>query len=369
MDIKKVKCEQYNVNDNNYSIVEVKCCNGDVVKVGQLLFELDSSKALIEVEANYEGYFYTTHQKGVSISVNDTLYIISDSQIDNFEEFFEKSIIKSKNASQDEKVYTEMAKAFIQGNKLDVSAWEETFITLELLQKKLGIKNFILDECNTNKINRIAIIGAGKGLVQILDIVFNLNQFIPVCIYDDTPEKLGSVIFNIPVVGKVDPLSILNDFENNKFDVIINSVSTSIPFRKSIYEKLKEHRIPFANLIHRSAIIGFNVNLGEGNVILADVVVGASTKIGNDNFISAKCNIEHHNTLGSHSTFGPNVVTSGSVDISDSVKFGTGIFIEPKISVGNNSVIASGSIVTRNIPANTIVINESANIKFKNLHG
>lgn len=365
MKIREIKCEQFNVNDDTYNIVEVLCDNGDIVKVGQLLFELDSSKALIEVESKHEGFFYTIYKKGISISVNAILYIISDTQIDNIEGFFENIEAKNKSTFENEKVFTEKAKAFIDKNKIDVSIIEESFVTLELLQNKFGIREMILDNCNTNKIKRIAIIGAGKGLVQILDIIFNSNQFIPVCVYDDTPEKQNEYFFNIPVVGNVNPAEIISDYKNNKFDLIINSVSTSIEFRKKIYNKLKEYNIPFANLIHKSAILGFNVSLGEGNIILADVVVGASTIIGNDNFISAKCNVEHHNKLGNHITFGPNVVTSGSVDISDEVKFGTGIFIEPKIQIGENSLISSGSIITRNIPANTVVINEGSNLKFK----
>lgn len=365
MKIKEIKCEQFNVNDDNYNIIEVLFANGDFVEIGQLLFELDSSKAVIEVESKHKGFFYTIYQKGEDILVNSTLYIISESKIDNIEDFFEKNRTNNKNTYKNEKIYTERAKIYIEKNKIDVSTLEESFITLELLQNKFGIQNMILDKCNTNKIQRIAIIGAGKGLIQILDIIFNSNQFIPVCVYDDTPEKQNELFYNIPVVGYVNPIEISKDFENNRFDLIINSVSTSIEFRKNIYLKLKEYNIPFANLIHKNAIIGFNVDIGEGNVILADVVVGASTSIGNDNFISSKCNIEHHNKLCNHITFGPNVVTSGSVEISDEVKFGTGIFIEPKIKIGNNSLISSGSIITRNIPSDTIVINESSNLKFK----
>lgn len=367
MEIIEIKCEQYNVNDDNYNIIDVLCNNGDIVKTGQVLFELDSSKALIEVESKLEGYFYTIYNKDESISVNSTLYLISKKQIENIESFFEKSKSGQKDFLDNEKVFTNKAKEFIEKNKIDVSKFEESFITLELLQNKFGLNNMILDNCNTNKIKRVAIIGAGRGLVQILDIIFNSTQYIPVCIYDDTPEKQNAFFFNIPVVGLVNPIEILNDFENNKFDLIINSVSTSIEFRKSIFKKLKAYQIPFANLVHKNAIIGFNVNLGEGNVILADVVVGASTIIGNDNFISSKCNIEHHNILANHITFGPNVVTSGSVEISDEVKFGTGIFIEPKITIGENSIISSGSIITRNIPSNTIVMNESSNLKFKTI--
>jgi acetyltransferase-like isoleucine patch superfamily enzyme len=49
------------------------------------------------------------------------------------------------------------------------------------------------------------------------------------------------------------------------------------------------------------------------------------------------------------------VFTSSRVQIDDKVKFGTGIFIEPGIKIGSESIISSGSILTLDIPEKSIV--------------
>jgi acetyltransferase-like isoleucine patch superfamily enzyme len=49
------------------------------------------------------------------------------------------------------------------------------------------------------------------------------------------------------------------------------------------------------------------------------------------------------------------VMMSSLVDIGNGVKFGTGVFIEPKISIGSNSIVGSGAILVGNIPENSIV--------------
>jgi acetyltransferase-like isoleucine patch superfamily enzyme len=95
--------------------------------------------------------------------------------------------------------------------------------------------------------------------------------------------------------------------------------------------------------------------LGTGNVILAFSHIGACSEINNNNFLSAYTSIEHHNKLRNSCSFGPGVLTSSSVKIGDKVKFGTGIFIEPFVKIGSNSTIASGSILTGNIPDGHIV--------------
>ena len=43
------------------------------------------------------------------------------------------------------------------------------------------------------------------------------------------------------------------------------------------------------------------------------------------------------------------VTTSGLVSIGSENIFGTGIFIEPKLKIGSNSTISSGSILQKNI--------------------
>lgn len=53
--------------------------------------------------------------------------------------------------------------------------------------------------------------------------------------------------------------------------------------------------------------------------------------------------------------FGLGVKFSGSVTVGDCTRFGAGVFAEPKISVGKNCKIASGAILIKNVPSNSIV--------------
>jgi acetyltransferase-like isoleucine patch superfamily enzyme len=77
--------------------------------------------------------------------------------------------------------------------------------------------------------------------------------------------------------------------------------------------------------------------------------------VGDNNFLSAYCSIEHHWVLGSHCSFGPAVVTSSRVRIGDRVRFGTGISVEPAIEIGQDSIIASGLALTGHIPPNSLL--------------
>ena len=53
-----VVCEQYNVNDDRYMVLDVLREAGSRVQVGELVLVLESSKASIDIEAEHSGFFY-----------------------------------------------------------------------------------------------------------------------------------------------------------------------------------------------------------------------------------------------------------------------------------------------------------------------
>ena len=120
-------------------------------------------------------------------------------------------------------------------------------------------------------------------------------------------------------------------------------------FRSSFYQEAKEKGIPFTTLIHPKTTIDDNSVICEGCILLPNVHVGPFAYSGANNFISAFCNIEHHCVLGQTNTFGPGVLFSGHVSTGDNVKFGTGIFVEPKVKICSDIFVPSGSTVVKNI--------------------
>ena len=206
-----------------------------------------------------------------------------------------------------------------------------------------------------NRIQRLLIIGGGNGAVQIIDALSRIPQQAAVAIMDDNAAIHGKTVAGVPVIGAIDVARAAGMLAAGDVHAVVISVSTSIPFRARIFAEWKEAGIPFANVIHPSAVVGMNVAMGEGNVVMAFCHFGACATAGDNNFLSAYCSIEHHCVLGSHCSFGPGVVTSSRVHIGDCVRFGTGIFIEPGVTIGAESVIASGLAIWQNIPARSLL--------------
>jgi acetyltransferase-like isoleucine patch superfamily enzyme len=211
------------------------------------------------------------------------------------------------------------------------------------------------DRFPANRPQHILIVGGGNGAVQIIDALARLPHQRAVAILDDNAALHGKQVAGVFILGAIDLARAADMHAAGQFDAAVISISTSIPARTRIFEQWKGRGIPFANVVHPSSVIGINVAWGEGNVIMAFCHFGACATVGDNNFLSAYCSIEHHCTLGSHCSFGPAVVTSSRVRIGDRIRFGTGIHIEPGIQIGEDSVIASGLAITQHIPPGSLL--------------
>jgi len=204
-------------------------------------------------------------------------------------------------------------------------------------------------------INRkvVAIITAGRAATQIIDIFSYYKDIDVYGCFDDGSPPFACQDFDCPRIDKIEKIK--HYYDLGRFTHAIVGISTSIELRKKFFELCVSNGIPMINAIHPSCTIGKKVKFGVGNVICGDTHIGTLAKIGNNNFISAKNSIEHHNEWGSHNTTGPCVITSGIVKVGSENKFGTGIFIEPFLEIGSNCTIGSQNVIISSMKDNMIL--------------
>ena len=351
--------EKINVSDNKFLVTKLHQQNGSEVKAGDLIYSIESSKASKDVTAPCDGFIFFANgvKEFEEYPANYLIAQIVDTNENPFAKVAETAEVTEATEETKEEVNviaTKEALSLAAKHGVDLSKIDAEYITkwdvLEYI-KLLDLGTFGYN----STIKRVALIGAGLGAMQVIDLISHLDGFRAVALYDDTPEKQGTFVYGVPVVGKIDFESITMDYKMGKFDYIVNTISTSNEFRKKCFDELTALEVPYCNLIHPSAVIGHYVTMGTGNIVLPFTHIGPNTVLGNDCFLTAKASIEHHNVVGSHVTCGPSVMTSGCVTIGDCVRFGTGVFVEPHVEIGDNCLIASGTIVTNNVPENTIV--------------
>jgi sugar O-acyltransferase (sialic acid O-acetyltransferase NeuD family) len=359
-----------NVNEES-AIIYWEVDSGAPIRKGQVIALMEVSKATVELEAESDGHLYQLVPHGESAKFGAPLAVIHE-QAGLTDEEIAKTVVRtpepvatggkqwtkkaellaaaSKIAIEEvpaagEKITESDVRAYIDGRKqtsMKVTAPDVT-----------GVKDTADDLFPANRRKKLLLIGAGAAAILVLDVVYRANEFMPVGMLDDDKKLHGKTIFGVPVVGDVNQAAAL--YKDGFFDEAVISISTALVFRRKVFTELREQGIPFANVIDPSSTVHMNVRMGQGNIILGQCRIGPCTIVGDNNFVSAYANIEHHNRLGSHCTFGPVVSTSGLVEIGSSVKFGTGIFIEPFVKVGDESVVASGAVLVAPVPPNSLV--------------
>lgn len=114
--------------------------------------------------------------------------------------------------------------------------------------------------------------------------------------------------------------------------------------------------------------IGDNVSIGSLAHIDYDVKIGENTKIEGQAYIPPLSRI------GKNVFIGPAAVLTNDpypmcnkmigVTIEDNAIIGARAVIKAGLTVGKNSVVAMGAIVTKNVPENTVVIGAPASIRY-----
>lgn len=364
MEYKDLIIPTLNVNDTKVIISDIQKKNLEYIEEGEILYCVETSKVTEDYHVDFSGYVVLFVEDLDEVSVGQSAGMIFKSLDGAKAKLAEIEMQKTDKLKLSSVNASKKAIAYAKEKDVDITKIKKTGIIKtedidKYLESTMSDKNVMISRSESYTFDttskRVAIIGGGRGTMQVLDLISHIDGFRAVRIYEKDKSKHGTEVYGVPVVYEESMDDLINDFEKGIFDYVVNGIGGSTKLRKKYYDTLTASGLCYTNLIHPSAIIGQGVKIGSGNIILPMCHIGPEAKIGNDCFITAKTSIEHHNIIGSHCTFGPGVMFSGSVEVGDCVKFAAGIYAEPLVKIGNNCLISSGTILTKDVPENTVV--------------
>ncbi len=211
--------------------------------------------------------------------------------------------------------------------------------------------------------NKIIIWGA-TGQAIVLEELLSYTEIKIVAFFENN-VSVKSPIENIPVYyGETGFKAWLDkevDVQDYFFLVAIGGGNGGA--RSEIGMVMKNAGIQPYSAIHPTAFIAKNAVIGESAQILAHACVCAKAVIGNNCIINTAASIDHEGIIGNNVHIGPGARLAGEVTVGDNVFIGTNATILPRITIGKNAVIGAGSVVTKNVGDNAVMIGNPARLK------
>lgn len=199
---------------------------------------------------------------------------------------------------------------------------------------------------------KLIIIGAGGMgrtlFSNALESVGYGEKFVVKGFIDDNLHALDGFPNYPPIIDTI------KDYVPQKDDVFVSSIGGTA--RRPCMEEIISRGGEFMELIHQTARIYTNAQLGKGNFIGAYTVIGNDAVVGNYNMIQSFTVIGHDAKIGSWNRIDTHVTCVGGIIIEDEVNIHTSAVISHNVRVESGAHVGALSFVIRKVKAGTTVM-------------
>jgi len=362
--IQIVRLPSVSPNDETAKIVTLLRETGTLVRAGEAICAIETSKAGVEIEAPAGGYLVHLVSEGDVVAVNKAIAVLTSEKGEDYAAALAAEDGAPASAAE-ERRWTKKAFLVARREGIDLEALaasmpgkvvgEADVLEAKVQERSAGsdLTDRGYDPCHRPE--RVLLLGgaAGAGVIAIDAMMRGGLEQRPVGILDNNPATHGMTSIGVPVLGNFDLIEEL--WEAKKFDGAVILFTDDLDQRAALFESLSAAGIAFSNIIDPSVQVRSYVRMGRGNVIMGNGFLAAGVTLGDNNFFASQNVIEHHSVIGSHCAFGPRCTLSGRVQMGDRVRLGMHVAVEPYLRIGSRAIIASGTVVTSHVPEDVVV--------------
>lgn len=164
----------------------------------------------------------------------------------------------------------------------------------------------------------------------------------------------AKVVADIARANGYDNLIFLDDNSDMKFNSnlpkhpIIIAIGNAL-IRQKLQNLVLLSGFELITLIHPTAVIGSDVTIGNGSVVMPGAIINAKSTIGNGVIINSGVIIEHECTIGDFAHICPGVAIAGGSLVGERSWIGIGSSIIQNITIKPDITIGAGSVVVKDI--------------------
>jgi sugar O-acyltransferase (sialic acid O-acetyltransferase NeuD family) len=204
-------------------------------------------------------------------------------------------------------------------------------------------------------LEKVAIIGAGGQARETYTVLKKNPNFEFVGFFESVRTK--DIFLGYPVKG-------LEDLDPSfSLHIAIGNEKA----RRVIVESLPPDT-KWATIIDPSAMIGYDVIVGEGSFIAQGCIITENVKLGKHTHLNLHCSISHDTSTGDYLTLAPGARIMGGCSLGENVYMGASSVIRDKVTVCSDVTIGMGAMVVKHIHEAGTYIGIPAKILSKDVH-
>jgi len=185
---------------------------------------------------------------------------------------------------------------------------------------------------------RFVVVGAGGFALEVADLLMVLGHQV-VAYFDEAGAARQPLAVPAPVTDV---------WPREGVDAAAIAVGDCAA-RARLYG-LSAERYAVPTLVHPSASVSPSASLGNGTLVMQNVVVNAMSHIGADTLVNVGCCVAHGCRVGAHSHLGPSTNVGGGSDIGERVFCGTGATVLPGMRIGEGATLGAGAVAVHDVP-------------------
>lgn len=206
----------------------------------------------------------------------------------------------------------------------------------------------------------IYALGVGHNTPVFLDLAMACG-FSIAGLYHYNDERTGEVDHKYVVFGSFDDLLSRDSLEGMAFVLTMGDNT----IRKDLSEQIIKKGGQVPTLIHPSAVISAFAKISDIGVYISPFTyVQADSSIGSNTVLLSHVNISHTTHIGNNCFIAGGATVGAYTEVGDNVFIGQGaLSISGKVkTIGNNAYIGARALLTKDIPANSVVSGSPARI-------
>ena len=195
----------------------------------------------------------------------------------------------------------------------------------------------------------IMIGGGGHARVLISTLAENGKKIEGITVAEQ--EKVGQTVLGCSVIGTDD---VLSQYPPDRVN-LVNGIGYigKEKIRQKVFKHFKKLGYTFEKVIHPSAMIAKDVQIGEGVQAMAGSIVQVASVLNENCIINTNTSIDHDCAVGTDVHIAPGVTVCGTVQIGSGTFIGAGSTLGPNINIGRNCFIGAGSVVLDDVDDET----------------